>query len=137
MNQQTLVICYTENGNKSFGEFQSIQQFTDRHPGTDINYIFDNAKQLVLTNDGLTTKTDIMDKLTEASEYNRLCIKYGFFQSEYKIRVQFPDRPGTYELFGFNPRNHKYKCLLREIDSGKLLKAEPDYLRKLVTRQNI
>lgn len=137
MNQQLLVICYTENGNKSFGEFQDIRQFTDNHPNTDINYIFDQTEQLVLTNNGLKTKADIIDKLTEISDYNQLCIKYGFFQSEYKIQVRFPDRPGTYELFGFNPRNKKYKCLLREIDSGKLLKAEPSYLRKLVNQQNI
>lgn len=133
---KTLLICYTDpNDNQGFDLFNNVQDFSAKHPDDIIKHIFNLDDKLLMTNDGLFKTSELDAQRIEKEQFEFYANAYGFVKSEYKAQIKFPNRRGTYEFYGFNRHNTKHKCLLREIYSKDLVKAPPEYVRRLLDEQ--
>lgn len=131
-----MLICYIdENNNRNFDVFDSIQSYHNAHPNCPVKHMFKMTDSLVLTIDGFVTKQTLTEQNIEEQQFNMYAQQFSFSASEYKARIQFPNHDGVYELYGFNPRNTRHKCLLREITTHKSIKSPPEYIRRLINKQ--
>lgn len=62
----------------------------------------------------------------ERIRFERDCEYYRFLPEDYLRTFEY--RGHTYELYGFMPRAKKYKCLVRDIETGEELRMSDKYL---------
>lgn len=115
------VICYTENGVKSFEETDMTPfQYRYANPDKAILYAFDMSAELTHNEDEVLKQ---WDKYAE---------KYGFSHKDRDAVIT--DKKGGHKLqfIGFIPSNHKYKCRVKDLDTGKNYKMTPARVHDLL-----
>lgn len=128
-----LVILYEFNGMNKYvlihtplkNVDKAIQDFRDTFPARKITYVFH-------TDD---------DKLThdrkEATDFDRLCTKYGFNPADYKRRYKDPSDGRVRELVGFATNRRKYVCRLRDISDGSYILTTKHYATNMLANYEV
>ncbi|MDO4977517.1 MAG: hypothetical protein Q4E53_09675 [Eubacteriales bacterium] len=74
----------------------------------------------------ITFQKDEEDIDVERIKFEEDCAYYGFVPDDYLRTFEYHGR--TYELYAFIPRAKKYKCMVRDIETGAKLKMTDRYL---------
>ena len=104
-----------------------IPAYMKDHPARfDIVAVFDSCSNLIEQSN------------KNKCNFEKYCLTYGFDYSDYNAPV-FKTVDGyitaEYVLIGFNPRNTKYKAILKNVNTGILTKATLGFVKSNIRRQ--
>lgn len=112
------VICYrTGDGETHYADTDDTEKWRMEHADMQIDHIFDKSSCL------------IWSRTMEMTRFYQQCAAYGFTHDDYMCTVR-GQKGNRLSFVGFLPGNRKYKCLLRDMDDGRLIKADAGYVRK-------
>lgn len=119
-----IVICYEDipAHKMRWIKADSIQQFEQIYPNFPIHMAFDET-------------ADLYGRDRQIEQYfYRECDKYQLKPTD--LHKRFHTANGkTYELSGLNPKNKKYKCIIKDVDTEKRYKVSPEYVLKYLLKQ--
>lgn len=115
------IICYTENGTRSFEETDLTPfQWRYTNPTKELEYAFDyNAE---LTNQ----ESDVLQNWSKYAE------KYGFSHCDRNAVFKDPKTGHDLQLIQFIPANRKYKCRVKDLTNGSYYKMTTGYVKQLI-----
>lgn len=123
-----IVICYTDpsdtNRTQLWSRTTSLQNFKDTHPEYTIHMAF-------------REDTDIFNRVNEYEEaFISAHQNYGFDITD--LHKKFRGHDGNvYELYGLKPKNRKYKCMVRDVNTETYYKMTPMYVKTQLDRNPI
>lgn len=116
------VICFKENSEPKFETCPDLDIFKKHHPNAIILYQFDS-------------KNDIQQK--ESDQFNAFrahCYTYGFAINDYLTHVKIKESTG--QFIGFNPKNRKYVCKIKDERTNEIYYIVPEYIREKKLEEN-
>lgn len=117
-----LLCCYTDDNNlQHFEKCNSIEDFTNKHPGITPTYVFDMKNEMNL------------NEQIQASEFEKYCYRFGFTPADYKKHL-ITKTGKECILTGFLPQNRKYTVQFVSTVDGHSYKARPDYIKDGIVR---
>lgn len=121
------VVCFTDNLTK-LGNYELTtlkpDEWAKANPNLTLVYAFNKADEIVY------------GEQCEKDDFMNQCGYYGFEPTDYQKK--FIGVTGDIlMLIGFKPANRKYKCKLKNVDTGHYVKATPEYVRRYMEMQPV
>lgn len=115
------IICYTENGTRSFEETDLTPfQWGYANPTKELEYAFDYETELT------NSESDILQNWSKYAE------KYGFSHRDRNAVFKDPKTGHDFQLIQFIPANRKYKCRVKDLTNGSYYKMTTGYVKQLI-----
>lgn len=117
------IVCYvdTTTNEHKYALSDDVDAFTNTlKPGEVIKYVFNE-------------ESNVIAKVNhyEQSFYD-YCSDYNLKPSDLHGKYSKTGNSFDYELVGFNPRNNKYKFILKNVSTGRLTKATHGFFKNLI-----
>lgn len=123
-----VVVCYTDpsdaNQTQLWSRATSLENFKDAYPEYTVHMVF-------------REDSDIYDRLNNYEHtFMYTCHNYGFDVTD--LHKKFKGHDGeVYELYGLNTKNRKYKCMVRNLNTGAYFKMTPIYVKTQLDRNPV
>ena len=120
------VICFTDATQIGKYELSTLppEEWAKANPNLHMVYAFKKSDEL------------IYGSQCEKDEFVAQCGHYGFEASDYQ-RKFIGVTGDTLMLIGFRPQNRKYKCKLKNMNTGHYVKAAPAYVQHYMAIQSV
>lgn len=112
-----IIVCYTENGVRSYDETVDMKDFACRHPNAMIDHTF------------LKEETKL-----NGDKFNLYANVYGLSPSDYMRRFT-NNRGERCVVTGIMPRNRRYPIIVYNEELQKSFKYTADSIRKLLSEE--